>query len=225
MAPAPLVAHRFTKEDEDDLVKIWTAKAAILKASAQPPAPRRAAAASAHPVDRLGLWKTHNEDQLPAEMGALKARLGAAEDPSAILDTLDDYLEAKTTAAGSTPTPADVALYEALAPLVKTWGPDERTGELGRPHVVRLVGFVEKNPGLYGLTVPEAEKVAVDPQEEVVLSYRPVDYEKLEKEQKKKEKEVKTGGDRTHADRTQAAAGARPSRRRRRRRRRRSRPP
>jgi aminoacyl tRNA synthase complex-interacting multifunctional protein 1 len=112
-------------------------------------------------------------------------RLRAAEDRSEILTTLNSHLSSRTTLLGSKPSKADVAIYEALAPVVSAWTPDERTGEKGHPHVVRHVDFVQNSP-LFELSVKEDAKINVD-QNDVRYVKPPVDA-KAEKERLKKEK-------------------------------------
>ncbi|KAH6856249.1 hypothetical protein B0I37DRAFT_366906 [Chaetomium sp. MPI-CAGE-AT-0009] len=127
----------------------------------------------------------------------------------ALLDTLNTDLATRTTAIGTKPSKADVALYESLAPLVKSWTPEQRTGQQGRPNIVRLVDFVQNSP-LFGLNVADADKVQVDA-EEILYVKPPVDA-KAEKERLKKEKAAAAaaaaGGDKTLVDRTKEAAGA-----------------
>jgi aminoacyl tRNA synthase complex-interacting multifunctional protein 1 len=112
-------------------------------------------------------------------------RLKSPEDKAPILDTLNSHLSSRTTLLGSKPSKADVAIYETLAPVVSQWSPDERTGEQGRPHIVRHIDFVQNSP-LFGLGVDAAQKVAVD-QEDIRYVKPPVDA-KAEKERLKKEK-------------------------------------
>lgn len=121
-----------------------------------------------------------------------------------VLDTINADLATRTTALGTKPSQADVALYEAVAPLVKSWSPEERTGQQGRPNIVRLVDFVQNSP-VFGLS--PAEKIAID-QEEVLYVKPPVDA-KAEKERLKKEKAAAAaaaaagnGGEKTLVDRT-----------------------
>ncbi|KAK4235584.1 hypothetical protein C8A03DRAFT_36557 [Achaetomium macrosporum] len=128
----------------------------------------------------------------------------------ALLDTLNADLATRTTALGTKPSKADVALYESLAPLVKSWTPEQRTGQQGRPNIVRLVDFVQNSP-LFGLNVAEADKVPIDA-DEILYVKPPVDA-KAEKERLKKEKAAAAaaavaGGDKTLVDRTKDAATA-----------------
>ncbi|KAL2267157.1 hypothetical protein VTJ83DRAFT_4434 [Remersonia thermophila] len=101
----------------------------------------------------------------------------------ALLDQLNADLATRTTAIGTKPSKADVALYESLAPLVKSWTPEQRTGEKGRPNIVRLVDFVQNSP-IFGLGVADADKVAVDPEE--ILYVKPPGAKKQKKEKKER---------------------------------------
>lgn len=131
------------------------------------------------------------------------SRLSSSEtDTSEILTTLNTHLASRTTLLGSKPSKADTALYESLAPIVSKWTPEQRTGEHGYPNVVRHLDFVQ-NSSVFGLSVPESEKVKVNA-DEVLYVKPPVDA-KAEKERLKKEKAAATataGGDATLADRT-----------------------
>lgn len=148
-----------------------------------------------------------------AKADSLKS--GGASDSQ--LDALNADLATRTTALGTKPSRADVALYETLAPLVKAWTPEQRTGQQGRPNIVRHVDFVQNSP-LFGLSVPDADKVPVNP-EEILYVKPPVDA-KAEKERLKKEKAAAAaaaaaaagdsadGGDKTLVNRTKEAASA-----------------
>ena len=107
----------------------------------------------------------------------------SADGDKSILDTLNAHLSSRTTLLGSKPSKADVAIYEALAPAVASWSPDQRSGEQGHPHVVRHLDFVQNSP-IFGLDVKD--KVAVD-KDDVRFVKKPVDA-KAEKERLKKEK-------------------------------------
>ncbi|KAF2152354.1 nucleic acid-binding protein [Myriangium duriaei CBS 260.36] len=107
------------------------------------------------------------------------------------LATLNTHLSTRTTVLGAKPSIADVALYGRLAPVVKGWNDDRRTGANGYHHIVRYIDFVQNAP-LFGLKVPESEKVSVNP-DNVVSKIPPVDP-KAEKERKKKEKEAAAAG-------------------------------
>lgn len=101
------------------------------------------------------------------------------------LSQLNTHLASRTTILGSKPSVADIAIYRAVAPQVKTWSADERTGENGYHHIVRFVDFVQ-NATIFGLK--DVEKVAIDTSD-VKVPLKPVDA-KAEKEKKKKEKEA-----------------------------------
>ncbi|PHH86742.1 hypothetical protein CDD83_9811 [Cordyceps sp. RAO-2017] len=112
-------------------------------------------------------------------------RLKSDQDKASMLDTLNSHLASRTTLLGSKPSRADVAVFEALAPLVANWSPDERTGEQGRPHIVRHLDFVQ-NSSHFDLGLADARKVKVD-HDDVRFVKAPVDA-KAEKERLKKEK-------------------------------------
>lgn len=103
---------------------------------------------------------------------------------SARLSSLNTHLSSRTTVLGSKPSVADVALYARLAPVVAKWSPEERTGEHGYHHIVRLVDFVQSAP-LFGLKVEEGERVKIDA-DDVRSVIKPVDV----RERKKREKEA-----------------------------------
>jgi aminoacyl tRNA synthase complex-interacting multifunctional protein 1 len=86
---------------------------------------------------------------------------------------------------GSKPSIADVALYSRLAPVVKDWSDEQRTGDQGYHHVVRHLDFVQNAP-LFNLKLSDTEKVNINP-DKVVSPIKPIDA-KAEKERKKKEK-------------------------------------
>ncbi|KAK5121463.1 hypothetical protein LTR85_005296 [Meristemomyces frigidus] len=101
------------------------------------------------------------------------------------LSSLNTHLSTRTTLLGSKPSVADVAMYARLAPVVKGWSDEQRTGEQGFHHIVRWLDFVQNAP-LFGLKVSESDRVEIDPKN-VVFYPKPVD-QKAEKERKKKEK-------------------------------------
>ncbi|KAH8845522.1 hypothetical protein MCOR27_009543 [Pyricularia oryzae] len=146
----------------------------------------------------IAQWKTTAE------------RLAQSPSDASILDALNTHLSSRTTVLGAKPSFADVELYKALAPAVKAWTPEQRTGKEGRPHIVRHLDFVQNANGVFGLDVADAEKVAVDA-EEVLYVKPPVDA-KAEKEKLKKEKAAAaaaaggSGDQKTLADRTKDAA-------------------
>ncbi|KAI6091384.1 nucleic acid-binding protein [Hypoxylon rubiginosum] len=140
-------------------------------------------------------------------------RLKSSPSDASILDKLNSHLTSRTTLLGTKPSKADVAIYESLASTVKSWTPEQRTGEHGHPHILRHLDFVQ-NSGVFGLKVDDAEKVKVD-LDEVLYVKSPVDA-KAEKERLKKEKAAAAaaaaaGGEgsgitTTLVDRTKAAA-------------------
>ncbi|KAI4242587.1 MAG: hypothetical protein L6R40_003968 [Gallowayella cf. fulva] len=105
------------------------------------------------------------------------------------LGSLNTHLSTRTTLLGSKPSVADVALYYRLAPAVKSWSPEERTGERGYHHIVRFIDFVQHAP-LFGLSVKQEDKVDID-LNNVKFVHKPIDA-KEEKERKKKEKAAST---------------------------------
>ncbi|KAJ4385597.1 G4 quadruplex nucleic acid binding protein [Gnomoniopsis smithogilvyi] len=128
----------------------------------------------------------------------------SSAETSSILVALNTHLASRTTLLGTKPSKADVAIYDVLAPTVKNWSPEERTGEAGHPHIVRHLDFVQNSP-LFGLTVADGDKLKVDP-EEILYVKPPVDA-KAEKEKAKKEKAAKAaaeagGEQKTLVDRT-----------------------
>ena len=101
------------------------------------------------------------------------------------LGSLNIHLSTRTTLLGSKPSVADVALFHRLAPIVKAWAPEERTGERGYHHIVRFIDFVQNAP-LVGLSLSAEEKADIDVND-VKFVHKPLDP-KLEKERIKKEK-------------------------------------
>ncbi|KAI1735765.1 hypothetical protein F4680DRAFT_297577 [Xylaria scruposa] len=138
-------------------------------------------------------------------------RLKSSPQDTSILDKLNAHLTSRATLLGSKPSKADVAIYESLAPTVKAWTPEQRTGQQGHPHIVRHLDFVQ-NSGLFGLSISDADKIKVDPDE--VLYVKPPTDAKAEKERLKKEKAAAAaaaaGGsaEPTLVDRTKAVAQA-----------------
>ncbi|KAK4130722.1 nucleic acid-binding protein [Trichocladium antarcticum] len=151
----------------------------------------------------------------PAEETEIQAWIAKADSlktsaSDSVLDTLNTDLATRTTALGTKPSKADVALYETLAPLVKAWTPEQRTGQQGRPNIVRHIDFVQNSP-IFGLGVADADKVPVDV-DQVLYVKPPVDA-KAEKERLKKEKAAAAaaaadGAGQTLVDRTKEAATA-----------------
>ena len=101
------------------------------------------------------------------------------------LGSLNIHLSTRTTLLGSKPSIADLALYYRIAPVIRKWSAEERTGEKGYHHIVRHVDCVQNSP-LFGLSLEPHEKVAID-LDDVVFVHKPMDA-KEEKERKKKEK-------------------------------------
>lgn len=109
----------------------------------------------------------------------------AGAETSSILEALNTHLASRTTLLGTKPSKADVAIYDVLAPTVKGWSAEARTGQAGHPNIVRHLDFVQNSP-LFGLSVSDGDKLKVDP-EEILYVKPPVDA-KAEKERLKKEK-------------------------------------
>ncbi|KAL8830840.1 MAG: hypothetical protein Q9170_005548 [Blastenia crenularia] len=131
---------------------------------------------------------THNEKVEATQWLTTSSRLVTPEDEAKHaerLGSLNIHLSTRTTLLGSKPSVADIALYHRLAPDVKSWSAEERTGEHGYPHIVRLISFVQNAP-LYGLLIKDEDKVEVD-LDEIRFVHKPLDAKK-EKERKKKEK-------------------------------------
>ncbi|MCJ1249772.1 G4 quadruplex nucleic acid binding protein [Trapelia coarctata] len=101
------------------------------------------------------------------------------------LGSLNIHLSTRTTLLGSKPSIADTVLYAQLASAVKSWAPEERTGERGYHHIVRYIDFVQNAP-IFQLSISEADKIAIDPSS-ILFIHKPLDP-KEEKERKKKEK-------------------------------------
>ena len=110
--------------------------------------------------------------------------------------SLNTHLSTRTTLLGHKPSIADVAMYARLAPVVKSWSDEQRTGEQGHHHIVRHVDFVQNAP-LFGLQISDDEKVEIDP-DKVVTPIKPIDA-KAEKEKRKKEKALAAAGATTAA--------------------------
>ena len=101
------------------------------------------------------------------------------------LGSLNIHLSTRTTLLGSKPSIADPVLFYRLAPAVKSWSSEERTGEKGYHNIVRYIDFVQNAP-LFGLFFPSSDKVSIDPND-VKYIQKPLDP-KEEKERRKKEK-------------------------------------
>ncbi|KXX75846.1 tRNA-aminoacylation cofactor ARC1 [Madurella mycetomatis] len=153
-------------------------------------------------------YTSAEESEIQAWIAKAESLRSGASD--SLLDSLNADLATRTTALGTKPSKADVALYETLAPLVKAWTPEQRTGQQGRPNIVRHIDFVQNSP-FFGLNVADADKVQVNP-EEILYVKPPVDA-KAEKERLKKEKAAAAAaaaadGNKALVDRTKEAAGA-----------------
>jgi aminoacyl tRNA synthase complex-interacting multifunctional protein 1 len=112
----------------------------------------------------------------------------ATEDPAKTaerLSSLNTHLSTRSTLLGSKPSIADVGMYARLAPIVKLWTPEERTGEQGYHHIVRHLDFVQNSP-MFSLKIAEGEKIPVE-LDNIVAPVKTFDA-KAEKEKKKKEK-------------------------------------
>ena len=104
---------------------------------------------------------------------------------AARLGSLNTHLSTRTTLLGSKPSIADLAMFNRLAPAVKKWSDEERTGQKGYHHIVRHVDFVQNAPSI-GLSLTPEEKVDINV-DNVKFIIKPADP-KEEKERKKKEK-------------------------------------
>lgn len=113
------------------------------------------------------------------------------------LGSLNIHLSTRTTLLGGKPSVADPVLFYRLAPSVRSWNDEERTGEKGYHNIVRYIDFVQNAP-LFSLSIPREEKVDVDVND-VKFIHKPIDP-KEEKERKKKEKAAAAGGIETQAN-------------------------
>ncbi|KAI4192968.1 MAG: hypothetical protein LQ346_004046 [Caloplaca aetnensis] len=142
---------------------------------------------------------TDNEKVETSQWLTTSSRLATPDEDEAKhaerLGSLNIHLSTRTTLLGSKPSVADVALYYRLAPAVKSWSAEERTGEHGYHHIVRFIDFVQNAP-LFALSIKDEEKVKID-LSDVKFVHKPLDA-KEEKERKKKEKAAAAaaGGDR-----------------------------
>jgi aminoacyl tRNA synthase complex-interacting multifunctional protein 1 len=116
---------------------------------------------------------------------------------------LNTHLSTRSTLLGSKPSVADVGMYARLAPIVKIWSPEERTGEQGYHHIVRHLDFVQNSP-MFSLKVAEGEKVPVDI-DQIIAPVKTFDA-KAEKEKKKKEKAAAAGGEVPATEKVKEAA-------------------
>lgn len=103
------------------------------------------------------------------------------------LGSLNIHLSTRTTLLGTKPSVADVALFYRLAPAVKSWSAEERTGEHGYHNIVRFIDFVQNAP-LFSLSLEVEEKVDIDV-DDVKFAHKPLDP-KEEKERKKEKAAV-----------------------------------
>ncbi|KAI1334869.1 nucleic acid-binding protein [Xylariaceae sp. FL0016] len=146
-----------------------------------------------------------NEETEVQQWLTTSERLKTSPTDSSILDKLNSHLTSRTTLLGTKPSKADIAIYESLASTVKSWTPEQRTGQQGHPHIVRHLDFVQ-NSGVFDLKISDDQKIKVDPEE--ILYVKPPTDAKAEKERLKKEKAAAaaaSGGDATLADRTKGA--------------------
>ncbi|KAF8463468.1 hypothetical protein BDZ91DRAFT_731655 [Kalaharituber pfeilii] len=111
------------------------------------------------------------------------------------LETLNKHLQTRTTILGDKPSVADVAVYVRLTEHVRKWSGEVRTGGKsgGWRYIVRWLDYVQNAPEIFGIRVPDGEKVKVDVDgvKTVLKSEEPA-KEKKEKEGAK-EKEKKGG--------------------------------
>ncbi|KAL8661743.1 MAG: hypothetical protein Q9202_005305 [Teloschistes flavicans] len=132
---------------------------------------------------------TDNEKVETSQWLTTSARLATPDEDEAKhaerLGSLNIHLSTRTTLLGAKPSVADIALYHRLAPSVKSWSAEERTGEHGYHHIVRFVDFVQNAP-LFRLSVKDEDKVPID-LDDIKFVHKPIDA-KEEKERKKKEK-------------------------------------
>ena len=137
---------------------------------------------------------TDNEKVETSQWLTTSTRLATSDEDEAKhaerLGSLNTHLSTRTTLLGSKPSIADLAMYHRLAPTVKSWNGEERTGEQGYHHIVRYIDFVQNAP-LFGLSLSKDEKVDIDV-DDVKFVQKPVDP-KEEKERKKKEKAAAAG--------------------------------
>jgi aminoacyl tRNA synthase complex-interacting multifunctional protein 1 len=114
---------------------------------------------------------------------SLRAKDAAAT--TELLDSLNAHLATRTTLLGAKPSIADLSAYALIGPLVEKWTPEERTGENGHHHIVRYVDFVQ-NADLFGLKIPDEEKIAVDVDDVRAPAKMPQPPKQEENKEKKK---------------------------------------
>lgn len=138
---------------------------------------------------------TDNEKVEISQWLTTSSRLAAPDEDEAKhaerLGSLNIHLSTRTTLLGSKPSVADPALFFRLAPSVKSWSAEERTGEKGYHHIVRYIDFVQSAP-LFGLSLALEDKVDIDV-DDIKFIHKPIDP-KEEKERKKKEKAAAAAG-------------------------------
>ncbi|CAF9927317.1 G4 quadruplex nucleic acid binding protein [Imshaugia aleurites] len=132
---------------------------------------------------------TDNEKVETSQWLTASSHLAASDEDEAKhaerLGSLNIHLSTRTTLLGSKPSIADAAMFHRLAPAVKAWSAEERTGEHGYSHIVRYIDFVQNAP-LFALSLSPDDKVDIDV-DDVKFIHKPIDP-KEEKERKKKEK-------------------------------------
>lgn len=141
-----------------------------------------------------GTSYTDNEKVETTQWLTTSSRLATPDEDEAKhaerLGSLNIHLSTRTTLLGTKPSVADLALCFRLAPALKTWTAEERTGEHGCSHVVRYIDFVQNAP-LFGLPLKAEDKIDIDV-DDVRFVHKPIDP-KEEKERKKKEKAAAAG--------------------------------
>lgn len=153
-----------------------------------PPFKPRAPIPMAPPLTRTPQYTPDQQSEIDRWLLTSLNLSSPIEDPSQSTTSLADlnaHLSTRTTLLGSVPSVADAVLYARLAPVVKSWTAEQRTGAEGWHHIVRYVDFVQ-NGTLCGVKVEEGEKVHINP-DEVLAKVKTFDA-KAEKEKKKREK-------------------------------------
>ena len=138
---------------------------------------------------------TDNEKVEISQWLTTSSRLAVADEDEAKhaerLGSLNIHLSTRTTLLGSKPSIADLVLFYRFSPTVKTWSPEERTGEKGYHHIVRYIDLIQNSP-FFGLSLSPDDKVEINP-DDVRFIHKPIDP-KEEKERKKKEKAAAAAG-------------------------------
>ena len=141
-----------------------------------------------------GTSYTDNEKVETSQWLTTSSRLATPDEDEAKhaerLGSLNIHLSTRTTLLGTKPSVADLALYFRLAPVLKSWTAEERTGEHGYNHIVRYIDFVQNAP-LFGLSLKAEDKIDIDV-DDIRFVHKPIDP-KEEKERKKKEKAAAAG--------------------------------